>query len=140
MHHLLLYDGECGFCQFWVQKVLFWDTKEVFFFAPLQGKTAKKILQNTFDEYREKDSIVFIENFSFLQGSILGEKNIYMQSKAVFCIAWYLGFPWTLLGVLSFLPSWPFDWVYAIVAKNRRSFGKQRCMVLTKKQKERFLE
>ena len=38
---ILLYDGECGFCNFWVQWVLKNDQKKEIQFSPLQGDFAK---------------------------------------------------------------------------------------------------
>ena len=35
----IFYDGECGLCHGWVQLILPRDKKNVFRFAPLQGKT-----------------------------------------------------------------------------------------------------
>lgn len=47
MHeHLVFYDGECGLCDRVVQTLLKVDTHERFVFAPLQGKTAEKLLQD----------------------------------------------------------------------------------------------
>ena len=42
---LLLYDGTCGFCAASVQWVLRHDRRGTLLFAPLQGETARPILE-----------------------------------------------------------------------------------------------
>ena len=46
-HGLIFYDGECGFCQFWIQFLLKRDYKNYFLFAPLQGKLALKYIEKS---------------------------------------------------------------------------------------------
>gem|GEM_PF-342903 len=45
-HGLIFYDGECGFCQFWIQFLLKRDHKNYFLFTPLQGKLALKYIES----------------------------------------------------------------------------------------------
>jgi predicted DCC family thiol-disulfide oxidoreductase YuxK len=43
-HHVLFYDGECGLCDRFVQRVLDADKSDRFRLAPLQGSYAKHVL------------------------------------------------------------------------------------------------
>ncbi len=41
----LFYDGDCGFCNFWVHWILKNDSKDQFLFASLQGKFGQEFLR-----------------------------------------------------------------------------------------------
>jgi predicted DCC family thiol-disulfide oxidoreductase YuxK len=130
MTHLVFYDGECGLCDFIVSFLLKKDKERVFLFAPLQGKTAQKKLT---PDLIEKDTLILIENFG------TDQENILLFGKAALRIAWYLGGFFTLFGILSFVKSTPFDFIYKIVARNRSKFFKNRCTLL-KNENDRFLD
>jgi predicted DCC family thiol-disulfide oxidoreductase YuxK len=119
--NIVFYDGNCGFCDHTVQLLLKIDKKELFMFAPLQGKTAKKLLKEQLKRLLKEDTLVVIEN--------VGESNEKMsiRSKAVFRIFWVLGGVWSLIGWLSFLPAFFFDWGYRLVARNRGHFFSKEC-------------
>ncbi|MBA2367952.1 MAG: DUF393 domain-containing protein [Candidatus Protochlamydia sp.] len=134
LKHLVFYDGECGLCDHVVQFLLNADTQEIFVFAPLQGETAKKLLAALPSSLKQADSIVLIENYESI------DPEIYVLSKAVFRITWLLGDAWAIIGTLSFLPSFLFDWGYRLVAKNRhRFFPITQCVIPRADQKERYL-
>ena len=42
--HIILFDGECSFCNFWVKFVVKRDKKDLFRFASLQSDVGKKLL------------------------------------------------------------------------------------------------
>ena len=133
LRHLVFYDGDCGLCDRMVQFVIKHDKKESFVFAPLQGSTAASYLTDLPPEMRFTDSLILIENYRTFP-------RVYMLGKGALRILWLLGFPWMILGLLSFLPGWMFDWLYELVAANRhRFFSDQTCVVPSKNQKERFL-
>lgn len=132
--HLVFYDGECGLCDRVVQMLLKRDKHSRFVFAPLKGETAAFYLADLSDEYKDADSLVLIEDY---QSS---NPQTYVLAKAVLRICWLLGGIWVLVGWLSFLPSFFFDWAYRLVAKNRhRFFPQQECLLPPKKQSGRFL-
>lgn len=127
--HLVFYDGVCGLCDQAVQFVLRHDKNDLFLFAPLQGETAKK-----YDLPKDIDSIVLVENFGTHNEKLL------VMGKAVFRICWLLGGFFTLIGWLSFLPSWLYDFGYRFVAKRRHIFFKNTsCVIPTKESKIKFL-
>lgn len=132
--HLLFYDGECGLCDHIVQFVLRIDTDQKFLFAPLQGETARKELKALPEEIKNADSLVLIENFETPQS------RIWIYGKGAFTIFWLLGGWWKLIGWISYLPAFLYNWGYWIVAKNRhRLFSKDSCRIPDPSQKMRFL-
>lgn len=128
--HLVFYDGTCGFCDQIVQILLKIDKKQRFTFAPLQGKTAKSYLKNI---PTNTDSLVLIENY---QSS---DCHYYFYGKAALRILWLLGLPWSILGTFSFLPSFLYDWIYRIIARNRLKIFGSSCTIVSEENKHRFL-
>lgn len=132
--HLVFYDGECGFCDGVVQCLTTKDKKKLFAFAPLQGKTAEKMLTKLPSKVKNVDSIILIENYRS------SSPQIHILAKAALRIAWLLGGFWTLLGWLYFLPAWSTNWGYQLVSKNRKHlFGVIQCPVPSKDEQDRFL-
>ncbi len=134
MKHLIFFDGKCGLCDRLVQFLIKRDNKNLFVFAPLQGKTAAAELKSLPEEFKTIDSVILIENYS------TDQQQIYVLSKGALRVCWLLGGKWILIGWLSFLPSFLFDWIYRIVAKNRhRLFPQDVCQLPDPNTKERFL-
>lgn len=132
--HLVFYDGECGLCDRFVEFLLKNDRKKHFVFAPLQGTTADQYLKSLPPEARFTDSLILIENYSS------AHPRVFMLAKGALRTGWLLGWPWTLLGLLSFLPGWMFNWAYRLVASYRHLFFPQgQCRLPTKEDKTRFL-
>lgn len=132
--HLVFYDGECGFCDFIVQFIINQDSHELFDFAPLQGTTAAKMLKQLPPEIVNKDSLILIENYQS------PDQQVYVLGKGALRISWLLGGIWAIPGILSFLPSFLYDWGYRLVAKNRKKlFKNASCVIPTKEKKDRFL-
>lgn len=132
--HLVFYDGDCGLCDHIVQFLLERDKEEIFVFSSLQGETAAQYLKHLPAEIRFTDSLILIENYKS------SYPRVSIQSKGVLRIAWLLGWPWILLGWLSFFPGWLFDWAYALVAANRhRIFRDAACVISFGEHKDRFL-
>lgn len=128
--HLVFYDGTCGFCDQIVQIILKIDKKQLFTFAPLQGKTASSYLKNI---PTTADSLVLIENYQSPY------RHCYLYGKAALRILWLMGFPWSILGTISFLPSFLYDWIYRIIARNRLKIFGSSCTIVPEESKHRFL-
>ena len=111
--NIVFFDGVCNLCSGVVQWLIKHDKKNVLFFAPLQGSTAKELVPSS--DIVKVDSIVF-----FYQG------NIYHKSTAVLKIISLLSFPYSLGFLLFVFPRFVRDFVYDWVAKNRYHwFGKK---------------
>lgn len=114
--HLVFYDGTCGFCDQIVNFLLNQDVDELFLFAPLNGTTAARYLNQIASIVKEADSLVLIENFQTQQ------PIIFIYGKAALRICWLLKGKWRLIGWVSFLPPFLYDWAYRLVARNRHRF------------------
>jgi predicted DCC family thiol-disulfide oxidoreductase YuxK len=133
MKHLLFYDGQCGLCDKMVQWVLERDDDERFAFAPLQGETAKMFLKDLSPELKNLDSLVLVENYQF-------QPKMHVMGKGAFRTLWLLGGLWTLVGWISFLPSFLYDWAYRLVARNRHKlFPTTTCPIPNPATEHRFL-
>lgn len=128
--HLLFYDGSCGLCDHIVQWLLLHDRKACFLFAPLQGTTAELYLP---PPLKEGDSLVLIENYRS------PSRRILTSGKGALRILWLLGAPWSIGGMLSFLPAIFFDGAYRFVAKRRHRFFSDRCILPNPSFSDRFL-
>lgn len=131
--HVIFYDGECGFCHDAVSLFLKCDQNKDFLFAPLQGETAKILLQEI---PKDLDSIILLENYKYPGGG-----SITLYSQAIFRSMWLLGGRWKAAGWLSFLPLLPFDWLYRMFAAIRYKLrGKKLdCLIPTTAERSRFL-
>lgn len=103
---IIFYDADCPLCQNAVLKIIQRDPKRLFHFASFESQTAKRLLK----ESRGESLILWDEGREL------------KESRAFFRILWHLGGVYAPLGLLSFLPSWPFDWIYRQVAKRRDRF------------------
>lgn len=127
---VILFDGVCNFCNYWVNFILDRDTNNLFKFAPLQSVKGMELLLRFNLPQANFDSFILII-----------DKELFFKSKAVFKIAKELnGWP-KIITVFSFLPNHLTDFVYDIMAKNRyRLFGKNDvCRIPSAAEKSKFL-
>ena len=114
--HIVLFDGECNFCSFWVKYVIKRDKKDVFRFTSLQSEKGLNLLQE-FKIEKEIDSIVLIE-----------EHRTFIKSTAALRILKELGGVKSLLFGLIIIPAFIRDFFYDVIAKYRYTwFGKSDC-------------
>lgn len=132
--HLILYDGECGICNRVVLFLLKADKKRLFQFAPLQGETAKTLLPLLPKSYQNEDTLVIVQNWR------RPNRKFYILAKGSFMIFWLLGGWWRLIGWLSFLPGFLYNWAYRLFARHRHLLsGGKECSLIKTKEKNRFL-
>lgn len=132
--HLVFYDGTCGLCDQIVQLILHYDTRETFSFAPLEGSTAKKMLEAVPPEMKTADSLILIEDYRS------SNPKFFILGKGALRICWLLGGFWAVPGILSWLPPFFYDWSYRLLAKNRHRFFKNTsCFVPKQELQHRFL-
>lgn len=129
--YLILFDGVCNFCNYWVRFALKRDKKQKLSFGTLQGNTAKKVLPLYGINEKELASVVFIE-----------KGKVWQNSSAVLRICKHLSGAWKMFYVLMIIPTPIRDFVYRIIAQNRyRWFGKREsCMLPDASVKERFVD
>lgn len=117
--YIIIFDGECKLCNFFVNFIIKRDRQALFSFAPLKTSKAKSLMAQYDLELPDADTIVLIK-----------DENFYLRSKAIFEIIKDLQGLWFLLRIFRFLPVSVNDFLYRYIAKNRYEiFGKsQHCM------------
>jgi predicted DCC family thiol-disulfide oxidoreductase YuxK len=126
---VILFDGVCNFCSFWVISLISFDKQGKYRFASLQSEAGTDLM-NRFDIPQEPDSVILIEH-----------NHAYTESTAVLRICRGLGGWWKWLYVFIIIPRPVRNTVYRWVAKHRyRLFGKRdTCMLPTPEMRKRFL-
>ncbi|MGQ9799061.1 MAG: thiol-disulfide oxidoreductase DCC family protein [Ignavibacterium sp.] len=133
MNHkqIILFDGVCNFCNFWVNFVLKHDHKNLFLFAPLQSKAGQQFLTKFNLPTTDFDTFILINGDSFQT-----------KSDAAISIASNIA-GWPKVLVMGYIiPRFLRNFIYDLIAKNRyKIFGKREsCRVPTKEEKEKFLD
>lgn len=129
--HLILYDGDCPFCNKSIQFILSHEKNRSFTFASLQSANGQELLSSLNMPLDYVESLILYAN-----------KSAFIKSNAVLGIARYLTFPWNIVSAFGFLPR-PFrDSIYNFIAKNRYKLLSKEdyCMVVDPLDKERFLD
>lgn len=126
---ILLYDGYCALCNFFVRLVLRFDKKQIIFFAPLHSEIAKEIRMK-FQLEPNLDSIFFFDG-----------QNVLTHHKAVFSILKLLPYPIRFFLIFQLLPGKLSKALYNFIAKRRyHLFGKlDSCPLPEEKDRMRFL-
>lgn len=125
----VLYDGECGFCNFWVEWILKNDSKDQFLFASLQSEFGQQFL---------KERNLNTTEFSTLY--LWKPESFYLtKSDAVFKIAGIIGGKYKLLSYLSVLPAFVRNPFYDLVAKNRKKLVAEQCYMPTPEERKKFI-
>jgi predicted DCC family thiol-disulfide oxidoreductase YuxK len=129
-HPVLLFDGYCGLCNWWVDFVLRKDRDSRYRFAALQSAAGEQLLAQANLPAGFIDSFVLIES-----------GRSYLRSAGILRVVKTLGLPYSLLYAGIVLPRGVRDWVYDFVAARRfRWFGKRdSCRLPTPEERARFL-
>ena len=112
---IVLYDGECQFCNKWVCFVKSKLRKNEISFLPFNSSKAIKILE----DYKivNQDSVVYIK-----------DDLVCLKSRAVLKICKELKLPYNLFQSLTILPTFLLDFCYDFIAKRRLTFNsKKQC-------------
>jgi len=128
---VVLFDGECRLCQFWVRFVVPRDPLGLFRFAPIASPAARALLLAHGGDAPGAGTVVLIEG-----------GRVFTKSTAALRIARRLTWPWSWAGCLLRVPAPLRDAAYDIVARNRvRWFGRsQSCALLTDEARARFID
>ncbi|MBB5171216.1 thiol-disulfide oxidoreductase DCC family protein [Rummeliibacillus sp. G93] len=129
MHPVVLFDGECNFCDSSVQFIIKHDPKGRFYFSSLQGDTGEK-MREKYQIPSSIDSIVLIE-----------DDKVYYKSTAALRICKGLSGFWKIFYFFVAVPLPLRNAVYDIIAKNRyKWFGKKEsCMLPSPNIRKRFI-
>jgi len=132
MKKIIFFDGVCNLCNGFVDFVIKFDKKQIFYFSPLQGEKSKELKIDFLNLEKSDQSIIYID-----------EKNTQLEkSDAVISIASELFSFGQIFLFFKIIPKFIRDWIYKIVAKNRyKIFGeKSTCRLPTPEERGRFLD
>src|SRR5690606_32349402 len=104
MERIILFDGECNFCDQSVQFIIKRDPKGHFKFASLQSYLGKELL-NKHNAPEDIDSFVLIE-----------DNNCYFKSSAALRVCKNLKGAWKIPYVLLVIPKPIRDFFYGLIA------------------------
>jgi predicted DCC family thiol-disulfide oxidoreductase YuxK len=133
---VLLYDGECGFCDKSVQVILNHDRRKVMRFAALQSNYGREVVSRH-PGLSNVDSLILIE-----PTDKTGEEKIFIRSTAVLRIVAYLGGVWKLLLIGYIIPRPIRDYMYKVIARNRHRIldAPDACLLPPPDVRARFLD
>ncbi|MEI3604094.1 DCC1-like thiol-disulfide oxidoreductase family protein [Pseudogracilibacillus sp. SE30717A] len=128
MKKIILFDGQCHFCNGSVQFIIKRDPKAIFSFASLQSEIGQSLL-NEYNVPAHENSLILISNNHF-----------YSKSTAALKISKELRFLWKLCYFFIIIPVPIRDFIYNIIAKNRyKLINKTVCEIPSPEDKKRFL-
>ena len=129
MNPVILFDGECNFCDSSVQFIIKNDPKGIFHFASLQSDTGQELLKKHHVP-SNIDSMILIEG-----------NKVYYKSAAALRICRHLKGAWKLLYAFIAVPRPIRNIAYDFIAKNRyKWFGKKEsCMLPSPSVRARFI-
>jgi len=127
---VILFDGECNLCSYWVKFFIRRDPRALFKFASIQSPAGGKLYADA--GFNPANPQTFL---------LIAADGVCSRSDAVIEIAARLGGAWRLTRGLKIIPRGIRDWAYGVLARNRyKWFGKRdSCMVPTPDIKRRFL-
>ena len=128
--YIILFDGICNLCNYWVDFIIKRDKDKTLKFATLQSDAGKKIANQFSIVNKNIDSIIFIKG-----------GNYFARSDAVLEIAKELKSVWKILYLLKVIPRHLRNFIYDLIAKYRYAiFGKRNsCRVPTSEEISRFI-
>ena len=129
-HAVVVFDGECAFCNRWVDFLLRFDRKDTFRFAARQSQSGAAFSRDAGLPEAGVGSIILVE-----------EKTIRLRSEAVLRMLELLGLPFSLAGIFRLIPVSLRDAVYDTIARNRtRWFGRtSTCRAPMPAERHRFI-
>ncbi|WP_312423189.1 DCC1-like thiol-disulfide oxidoreductase family protein [Epilithonimonas sp.] len=127
-NNVVLYDGDCGFCNFWVQWILNNDSHDRFKFASLQSEYGQNFLKNQELPTDTFDTLYFIKDGMY-----------YKKMYAVIKIGETLGGVYYGLFSLKVLPKFILNKMYDTVADNRKKLAGESCLLPTPEQRKKFI-
>ena len=130
-YSIVLYDGECGFCDQFVHFIIERDPRSRFHFASLQSKFAHVVLKD--------HGILLQTNLNTMY--LIKNGIVYTKSTAALQIVRQLDSTWSFLYVFLLIPRSVRDVIYTIVGKyrHRRVLKRNTCKIITPGLEKRFM-
>ncbi len=128
--NVILFDGVCNFCNFWVNFIIDRDKNDKFRFASLQSPFGQETLSRLNLSQTDFDTFILLK----------GGKH-FTSSTAGLLVAKELGGFFGLLYGFIIIPPFIRNFFYSLIAKNRyRFFGKEEaCRIPTPETRKKFL-
>lgn len=129
-HHIVIYDGVCGFCDASIQFILDQKPSNKLRFVSFQSETGQQIMAK-FKLEINLDTIILVE-----------EGIVHQKAKAFLRILKHVKSSYRFANYLTIIPSFISNIFYDIVAKYRyKIMGKiDQCRLLTPTERQFFLE
>lgn len=128
--HIIFYDGDCGFCNFWVQWILKRDYKDQFVFSALQSELGQQFLSERHLATKDFDSIYLWRPESYYL----------KKSDAAIKIGQLLAGIYSISVIAKILPLSIRDNIYDMIAKRRKSLMAGQCLLPTAKERKKFID
>lgn len=126
---IVLYDGDCGFCNKSVQFIIKNDTKNVFRFAALQSDFSRRILEKNNLSTVQFDTIILIK-----------QEKLFIKSEAFFEIIKEFQNCYRWLFIFKVFPIKLCNVVYDIISANRHRLAENVvCEIPDVKTREKFI-
>ena len=127
---IILFDGVCNFCNFWVNFVIKRDKKDLFRFGALQLAKSKDLTNRFNFDTSNLDTFVLIAGDKF-----------FTKSTAALMVCKELNGMVKIMYPIIFLPKFFRDFIYDLIARYRyKLFGRRdTCRVPTEAEKKKFL-
>ncbi len=128
--YYVFYDGDCGFCNFWVQWILKNDKKNQYLFAALQSDFGQNFLKERSLKSDDFDTIYLWKPNDFYL----------TKSDAILKIANTIGGIYYFANFSKISPKFIRNLGYDLIAKNRKKLMEQTCIIPTPEQRKKFVE
>lgn len=127
---VILFDGVCNFCNFWVNYIMDRDKDDRFRFCSLQSEKGQEYLRKFNLQTENFDTFILVTGDTY-----------FMKSRAGFRVLRHLKSGLKFLLIFSVLPAFITDAVYTLIAKNRyHLFGKKEsCRIPTPEERSKFI-
>lgn len=125
---IVFYDGDCGFCNRTVAYVLKNDLKKEIYFAPIQSEVCTKVFVEQGWERPDLSTFYYLE-----------DGHLFQKSNAALRLIRNFKFPQKLLLLGYIFPRFLRDFVYSVIAKNRKRISKGYCVLPSDEDRKRFL-
>jgi len=127
---IVFYDGECGFCNHWVQWILERDKNDKFLFSSLQSEFGQKFLNERNLPNQIFDTLYLWKPESFYLS----------RYQAILRIASELGGIYSLANIGKILPNFIGNQFYNLVSRNRKKLAENQCFLPSAEQRKKFIE
>ncbi|MCX6170699.1 MAG: DCC1-like thiol-disulfide oxidoreductase family protein [Ignavibacteriales bacterium] len=128
---IIIYDGVCNLCNFWIKFISKRDSKELFRYSQFQSEYSRRLIQQYKIDTDLPSSVILIVS-----------DKIFLRSSAVIEIFQLLKFPYSILGIFKYIPRKIRDLFYDLISNHRyKWFGRStHCVIPNEGIKSHLIE